>query len=126
MKIRKEITVLLAIITAVFIGMILLASQGYSPSQSYAGILKYSLSTSVGRANTINRFVFLLISGASAALALGSGVSNLGQFGQILMGAMASTLVGLYIDSSYDYSWCSGRSCMGRCCRTGEKAVWHE
>ena len=55
MKIRKEITVLLAIITAVFIGMILLASQGYSPSQSYAGILKYSLSTSVGRANTINK-----------------------------------------------------------------------
>lgn len=98
-KIRKEITVLLAVITAIIMGMILLASQGYSPSQSYSGILRYSLSTSIGRANTINRFVFLLISGASAALALGSGVSNLGQFGQILMGAMATTLVGLYVDA---------------------------
>lgn len=98
MKIRKELTVLLGIVTAVFIGMIMLFSQGYSPSRSYGSILKYSLSTPVGLANTINRFVFLLIAGASASLALGSGASNLGQFGQLLMGAMAATLVGLYVN----------------------------
>lgn len=96
MKNRKAITVLLGIITAILIGMLLLASQGYSPADSYGSILKYSLSTSVGRANTINRFVFLLIAGASAAMALGSGASNLGQFGQLLMGAMTAALIGIY------------------------------
>lgn len=97
MKNRKALTVLLGIITAVVIGMIMLASQGYSPAESYGSILKYSLSTSVGRANTINRFVFLLIAGASAAMALGSGASNLGQFGQLLMGAMTAAIIGIYV-----------------------------
>lgn len=97
LKIKKNLTVLLGVITAVLIGMVLLASQGYNPIEGYGCILKYSLSTSVGIANTINRFVFLMIAGASAAMALGSGASNLGQFGQLLMGAMSATLVGLYV-----------------------------
>lgn len=98
MKARKEITVLLGVITAILIGMLMLASQGYSPLKSYGSIIEYSLKTSVGRANTINRFVFLVIAGASAAMALGSGASNLGQLGQLLMGAMSATLVGIYVD----------------------------
>ncbi len=98
MKIRKEVTVALAIVTAIVIGMIMLFSQGYSSMESYASILKYSLSTAIGRANTINRFVFLLIAGSSAAMALGAGASNLGQFGQLLMGAMTSTLIGIYVN----------------------------
>ena len=97
MKNKKNLTVVLGVVTAVIIGMIMLASQGYSPSTCYTSILKYSLSTDVGRANTINRFVFLMLAGASAAMALGSGASNLGQFGQLLMGAMAAALIGLYV-----------------------------
>lgn len=97
-KSKKQLTVLLGIITAILIGMVMLATQGYSPIQSYGCILRYSLSTAVGRANTINRFVFLLIAGSSAAMALGSGASNLGQFGQLLMGAMTSVLIGIYVD----------------------------
>ncbi len=94
---RRGITVFLGVVTAILIGMLMLASQGYSPMDSYASILKYSLSTHVGMSNTINRAVFLLIAGASAAIALGSGASNLGQFGQLLMGAMAATVIGLYV-----------------------------
>ncbi len=94
---RKRFTVILGIITAILLGMLMLFSQGYSPIQAYGSILNYSLFSSVGIANTINRFVFLLLAGSSAALALGANVSNLGQFGQLLMGAMTSTLVGLYV-----------------------------
>lgn len=93
---KRILTVFLGVVTAVIIGMILLASQGYSPLEGYSSILKYSLSTSVGLSNTVNRAVFLLIAGASAALALGSGASNLGQFGQLLMGALAAVLIGIY------------------------------
>lgn len=96
MKIKREFTVVLGVVTAVVIGMGMLASQGYNPIESYLSILKYSLSTDIGRANTVNRAVFLLMAGASAALALGSGASNLGQFGQILSGAMTATLIGIY------------------------------
>lgn len=96
-EVKKGFTVFLGVVTAIVIGMLMLASQGYSPMESYASILKYSLSTSVGISNTINRAVFLLIAGASASIALGSGASNLGQFGQLLMGAMAATLIGLYV-----------------------------
>lgn len=99
MRIKKVIIIIFAIMTSILIGMLLLLSQGYSPVKSYSSILYYSLGTSIGRANTINRFVFLLISGASASLAMGSGVSNLGQFGQLLIGAMTSTVIGLYINA---------------------------
>lgn len=98
MKGKKNLTVVLGIITAILIGMLMLASQGFSPMECYSSIVQYSLASSVGLANTINRFVFLMIAGASAAVALGSGASNLGQFGQILMGAMTATLIGLYVN----------------------------
>lgn len=94
---KRGFTVFLGVVTAIVIGMILLASQGYSPLESYSSILKYSLFTVVGLSNTVNRAVFLLIAGTSAAVALGSGASNLGQFGQLLMGAMAAVLVGIYV-----------------------------
>lgn len=96
MKVKHEVTVLLGIITAVVIGMLMLMTQGYNPIESYGSILKYSLSTGIGRANTVNRAVFLLMAGASASIALGSGASNLGQFGQSLCGAMTATMIGLY------------------------------
>ena len=70
-EVKKGFTVFLGVVTAIVIGMLMLASQGYSPMESYASILKYSLSTSVGISNTINRAVFLLIAGASASIALG-------------------------------------------------------
>lgn len=97
MKNRKKITVVLGIITAILLGMLLLFAHGYSPVQAYSSILQYSVFSTIGQANTINRFVFLLLAGASAAIALGVNVSNLGQFGQILMGVMSSTLVGIYV-----------------------------
>ena len=96
-RFRNGFTVLLGVVTAIIIGMLMLASQGYSPLEGYRSILKYSLSSPVGISNTINRGVFLLLAGTSAAVALGAGVSNLGQFGQLLMGAMAATVIALYI-----------------------------
>lgn len=94
---KKKLIVLLGLVAAILIGMLMLALQGYDPLLSYWSILKYSLASEVGISNTLNRAAFLLMAGTSAAVALGSGVSNLGQFGQLLMGAMAATVIGLYI-----------------------------
>ena len=96
-SINKNLSVLIGVITAILLGMVLLISQGYDPIESYGRIIHYSLMTSKGRANTLTRIVFLIIAGCSASIGLGSGASNLGQFGQILLGAFTANIVGLYL-----------------------------
>lgn len=94
---KKWMTVFLAIATAILLGMLMLWVQGYNPIESYQCILEYSLFSSFGLANTINRTALLVLTGISAAVALGSGASNLGQFGQLLCGAITATVIGLYV-----------------------------
>ena len=96
-SINKNLSVLIGVITAILLGMVLLISQGYDPIESYGRIIHYSLMTVKGRANTLTRIVFLIIAGCSASIGLGSGASNLGQFGQILLGAFTANIVGLYL-----------------------------
>lgn len=95
---KKIVTVSLGLVTAVLLGMLLLLIQGYNPIESYASIIEYSLFSSFGITNTFNRMAILLLTSCSAAFALGSGVSNLGQYGQLLTGAMIGTLIGIYVD----------------------------
>ena len=95
---KKYIPVILGIITAILLSMLMLLVQGYNPIESYKSILSYSVFSLFGISNTLNRMGILLIVGLSAAIALGSGVSNLGQFGQILIGAIVATVVALYVD----------------------------
>ncbi len=94
----KKVTVIaMGVVLAVLVGALLLAFQGYDPVVSYMAILKNSLFAEVSVGNTFSRSAILLMVGLSAFVALGSGASNLGQFGQLLSGAMAAVLVGLYV-----------------------------
>lgn len=95
---KKIVIASLGFVTAILLGMLLLLVQGYNPIESYSSIIKYSMFSSFGITNTLNRMGILLLTSSSAAFALGSGVSNLGQFGQLLTGAMAATLIGVYVD----------------------------
>lgn len=95
---KSTSSVLLGIITAIILGMLMLIFQGYNPFQVYGSILSYSLFSSFGITNTLNRMSILLLTSASAALALRSGASNLGQFGQLLTGAMVSMIIGTTFD----------------------------
>lgn len=94
---RKGITVFLGILTAIIFGMVMLAINGYSPLDCYRSILEYSIFSNFGLINTINRMALLLMAGMAAAIALGSGASNLGIFGQIMMGGIVATIIGLYV-----------------------------
>lgn len=95
---KSTISVILGIVTAIVLGMLMLILQGYNPFQVYGAILSYSLLSSFGITNTLNRMSILLLTSASAALALRSGASNLGQFGQLLAGAMVSMIIGTTFD----------------------------
>ncbi len=92
---KNVISIALGLITSVLFGMVLLMLQGYNPLEVYGSILNYGLFSGFGATNTLNRTSILLLTGASAAIALGSGVSNLGQFGQLLFGAITAVVVGL-------------------------------
>lgn len=94
---KKGITVFLGIATAVLLGMLMLWAQGYAPLESYSCILQYSVFSSFGICNTLNRTAILVVTGVSAAIAMGSGASNLGQHGQLLCGAIVATVIGLYL-----------------------------
>lgn len=97
MKRKNIVPILLGLLLSVLIGMILLLVQGFNPVNVYYSIIKNSLMSWYGITNTLNRMGVLLLVGTSASFALDSGVSNLGQFGQLLVGAIVATVIGIYL-----------------------------
>jgi len=71
--------------------------QGFNPLEVYYRLFEYSLAP--GKiAYTLSKSVPLVLTGMSAAVAFASGPVNLGQPGQLLMGALLATIGGLYLD----------------------------
>lgn len=97
---KKSIVVILGILLAFVVGAFLLAVQGYHPIDSYASMFKNSLLTDIALGNTLSRMAVFVLLGLSAYFGFNSGVSNLGLFGQLLMGALAVTLIGQNLDTA--------------------------
>ncbi len=89
---------LLGIGVALALGSLLMLAQGYNPLASYGALLQFSVADSYALATTFTNAVPLVLTGLSAALAFASGPVNLGQPGQLLMGALAATVGGLFLD----------------------------
>ncbi len=89
---------LLGIGVALALGGLLMLVQGYNPLASYGALLQFSVADSYALATTFTNAVPLVLTGLSAALAFASGPVNLGQPGQLLMGALAATVGGLFLD----------------------------
>lgn len=85
------------VLAALTIGALVLLFQGFNPMATYAALLQYSLFTTSGFTATLTRAVPLILTGLSASIAFASGPVNLGQPGQLIMGALAATLVGLFV-----------------------------
>lgn len=89
---------LLGIGVGLLLGALLMAFQGYNPITTYGALFSYSLFGLYPLATTLNNAVPLILTGLSASVAFASGPVNLGQPGQLVMGALFATVVGLYID----------------------------
>ncbi|MDO9099380.1 MAG: ABC transporter permease [Caldisericota bacterium] len=85
------------VFVALVIGAVIMLVQGFNPVQTYGALLQYSLFTVPALAATLARAVPLVLTGLSASIAFASGPVNLGQPGQLIMGAMGATLVGLFV-----------------------------
>ena len=95
---RRFLNAALGIVIALLIGAAIMLAQGYNPLASYAALLEFSLGSPYALATTFKNAVPLVLTGLSAAIAFASGPVNLGQPGQLLMGALAATVGGLYLD----------------------------
>lgn len=95
--IKKISSAILGILIALLIGALLMLAQGYDPLAVYAALFQYSLFGLYPLATTFKNAVPLVLTGLSASVAFASGPVNLGQPGQLVMGALLATIGGLYL-----------------------------
>jgi ABC-type uncharacterized transport system permease subunit len=89
---------IIAIIFALLIGAILLAAANINPWEAIPYLFKGSFGNRYGFGETLTKFVPLLFTSLSFAVAHKSGFFNVGAEGQLLMGALGAVLVGAYIE----------------------------
>lgn len=91
---KKTAVVILGVLLAFIAGALMLSLQGYDPLESYASMFRNSLFTKIALGNTLSRMAIFIVLGLAAYFSFNSGASNLGLFGQLLMGALVATMVG--------------------------------
>ncbi|HEY9593122.1 MAG TPA: ABC transporter permease, partial [Spirochaetia bacterium] len=94
---RRLLTGVAGVIVALFIGALIMLAEGFNPFATYGALFQFSLGSVTTLATTLKNSVPLVLTGLSASIAFASGPVNLGQPGQLVMGALAATLAGLYI-----------------------------
>lgn len=94
---KQALSGVLGVLAALVIGAVVMAVQGFNPVATYGALLQYSLFSASGFSATLTRAVPLILTGLSASIAFASGPVNLGQPGQLVMGALGATLVGLFV-----------------------------
>ncbi len=95
---QKIINGLVGVLVAMLLGAGVMLVQGYQPLETYTALFNYSLGNWYSIATTLRNSVPLILTGLSASVAFASGPVNLGQPGQLVMGALAATIGGLYLD----------------------------
>lgn len=95
---RRIVISFVSIISAFVVCAILIKIQKNSPLDTYRALYTYGLGSWFFFSSTLNTAIPLIFTGISAAIAFNSGVVNLGQHGQLLMGAIVTAILGVYLD----------------------------
>ncbi len=90
---------LLSILGALLIGAVLMLLTGHNPIEAYWAMLVGAIAgpNFANLASTLARGAPIVGMGLSAAIAFRAGLPNLGGEGQLVLGALTSALVGLYV-----------------------------
>ena len=86
---------LLAVVAALAVGAIMLLALGTNPLQGYAAMLEGAFGSRDALADTAIKAMPLLLVGVGICIAFRAGVINIGGEGQIIAGAILSTIVAL-------------------------------
>ncbi|OLP19106.1 sugar ABC transporter permease [Leptolyngbya sp. 'hensonii'] len=95
--IRPLLSPTLAIAAALLVGAGLIALTGVSPFKAYGVLFRESLANYYGFGNTLTKTAPLLLAALGVLVALRAGQFNIGAEGQIYLGGLGSTIVGLYL-----------------------------
>ena len=82
---------------AIGVGSIIIWASGYDPGVAFAALFKGSLGTPKAVGDTLLKSTPLILTGLALAYGFRAGLFNIGAEGQLFMGALAATGVGLSI-----------------------------
>lgn len=86
---------ILAILLAFATGAIVLSLTGYSPIQAYSAMFRGAFGNIYGIGQTLTRATPITFTAIAFLFAFKSGLFNIGAEGQLIVGAMASAIVGV-------------------------------
>src|SRR4051812_2400669 len=92
---RALVIPVLAVVTALVIGAIIMYIFGDEPLKAYKGLLAGAFSWGRPLAGTVRRTTPLILTGLSVAVAFKAGLFNIGASGQFIMGTLAAVAVGI-------------------------------
>jgi ABC-type uncharacterized transport system permease subunit len=92
MKVR---TVVGAIVIGILIGAVIVLLSGNNPAYVYAKLLKGSFGSAFAISSTLRWSTPLLFTAVASAISFRGGMFNMGVEGQLYLGAMAATIVGI-------------------------------
>lgn len=96
---RKQIVaIFLAVVFGILVTAVILAAAGYSPAESFAALFRGIYSRPKYISNTIIKSTPIILTGLSVAFAFKTGLFNMGAEGQYIMGTIAATMAGLFLD----------------------------
>ncbi len=87
----------LAVLGAFLIGAVILLLQGVNPLEAYKAMVVGAFGSKNGLADTLVKATPLLLVGLGIAIAFRGGVINIGAEGQLIVGALLTTYIGLQL-----------------------------
>lgn len=88
---------LLAMLVAFLIGAIILLIQGVNPIEAYQAMIVGAFGSKNGLSDTLVKAIPLMLVGLGIAIAFRGGVINIGAEGQLIVGALFTTFIGLQV-----------------------------
>jgi ABC-type uncharacterized transport system permease subunit len=88
---------LIAVAAALAVGAIILILQDINPFTAYQAMLSGAFTNKNGLADTMVKMIPLLLVGLGVAIAFRGGVINIGAEGQLIVGAVLTTFIGLQL-----------------------------
>jgi len=99
----SALTPLLATLAALGIFAIILAALGANPIEAYGALIEGAVGSPNAIADTLVKATPLLLIGLGTCIAFRGGVVNIGGEGQLVVGALAATLLGLIYPEAPGY-----------------------
>lgn len=101
-SVRKNKTYLLSLVLSIFvaliIGGILMMITGFNPLEGYGAMLKGAFGSARVFGNTLTKMITLCLTGLAMTVAAKAGLFNVGGEGQLFLGGLAATMVGVYLE----------------------------